>query len=432
MSRSKAIYGLALGLVTFHLGCNSPAGLQETAPPKVSTIIPIQETIPIFLEENGETEAVEQAVVSARVRGILESIEFEPNDRVEEGTPLFMIEQKEFLAAVASAEANVSSVKAELSAAEAAVGVSDARIAASKAAVAVAKAELGRFESLSKQQAASQSELDKARADLETAVAAVQGNEAAKTADEASVINAQAKLEKAEADLAQVRIDLERTTIRSPISGQVTKTMVKRGNLVEDGTALVEIVQNDPIWANFNISERFLLALERETKRDENNSADVSSVKVELQRSGDKGFPFAGNLDYFDPKIDQDTGTMQLRAVFENPPGRENFLLPGLFVRVRVQIGEYEDALLIPERAVSRDQVSAFVYVVGEDNKAVRKNVRLGIKYNDAIVIESGIDAQDAVIVDGIQRVRPGIPVEPEPAAVPEATEPELSVQPEA
>ena len=170
--------------------------------------------------------------------------------------------------------------------------------------------------------------------------------------------------------------------------------MVKRGNLVENGTPLIEIVKNDPIWANFNISERFLLDFERASNRNEDNRIDPTNVKVQLQRSGDTGFPFEGHLDYYDPKIDQDTGTLQLRAVFDNKPANGSILLPGLFVRVRVQIGQYENALLIPERAIGRDQVGAFVYVVGEDNKAVRKNVKLGTKHEDMMVIEAGLDPE--------------------------------------
>lgn len=189
--------------------------------------------------------------------------------------------------------------------------------------------------------------------------------------------------------------------------------MVKRGNLVESGTPLVEIVKNDPIWANFNVSERFVLDLERTSKREQDNSIDPSNIKVQLQRSGDVGFPFEGHLDYYDPKIDQDTGTLQLRAVFDNKGERGSVLLPGLFIRVRVQIGEYENALLIPERAIGRDQVGTFVYVVDNDKKAVRKNVNLGTKRDDMIVIESGLEPGDSVIVDGIQRVRAGIEVDP-------------------
>jgi RND family efflux transporter MFP subunit len=167
------------------------------------------------------------------------------------------------------------------------------------------------------------------------------------------------------------------------------------------------------MWANFNISERFLLNLEREPKRHRDNSIDLTDIKVQLQRSGDVGFPFDGHLDFYEPKVDQDTGTLQLRAVFDNKPDQKSRLLPGLFVRVRVQIGQYEDALLIPERAIGRDQAGTFVYVVGNDNKAARKNVKLGTKQNDLIVIQSGLDQSDSVIVDGIQRVRPGIEVDP-------------------
>ncbi len=156
------------------------------------------------------------------------------------------------------------------------------------------------------------------------------------------------------------------------------KTMVKRGNLVENGTPLIEIIKNDPIWANFTISERLLLDLERESKRNAGDSIDPASVKVQLQRSGDVDFPFEGHLDYIDPKVDQDTGTLQLRAAFDNPEGRGTLLLPGLFVRVRVQIGQYEDAILIPERAISRDQVGTFVYVVDKDRKASAETSRLG------------------------------------------------------
>ena len=146
--------------------------------------------------------------------------------------------------------------------------------------------------------------------------------------------------------------------------------MVKRGNLVENGTPLIEIVRNDPIWANFTISERFLLDFERESRRQADNSIDPTNVKVQLQRSGDTGFPFEGHLDYYDPKIDQNTGTLQLRAVFENTHDRGSILLPGLFVRVRVEIGQYENALLIPERAIGRDQAGTFVYVVDKRKKS--------------------------------------------------------------
>jgi RND family efflux transporter MFP subunit len=412
MLRVILTLGLFVCASIVHVGCTPGTAYQPPPPPKVAVVKPVVETIPIFIEENGQTEAVEQAIVQARVRGILKEIKFQPGSFVAEGTPLFEIEQEQYLASVESAKATINSAKAALATAEAAVGVADASIAATDAAIKVAEAEFNRMEGLIVTKAVAQSEYDVARAQLETSVAARQGAVAAKIASEADVINAKAQVSKAEADLEQAQLDLERTVVVAPISGQITKTMVKRGNLVDNGTPLIEIIKNDPIWANFNISERFLLDLERNSGRSENNSIDPTKIKVQLQRSGDKGFPFEGHLDYYDPRIDQDTGTLQLRAEFENKPGGGQILLPGLFVRVQVQIGEYENALLIPERAISRDQVGAYVYVVDQDRKAARKNVKLGIKHNEMMVVESGLDANDSVIVDGIQRVRTGIEVD--------------------
>ncbi len=420
MLRLKLLLSVSLimGAAALQVGCDNKPAYQVPPPPKVTTVTPVVETVPIFLEENGETEAVEQAVVQSRVRGILEEIKISPDSPVVEGeTVMFVIEQREYEAAVQAAKAAVSSSAAALNATKAALGVADARIAATIAEINVRKAEFDRSERLLKNNAIAQSEMDTATANLETANAAKQGAEAAKTAAEAEINNAAAALEKAQADLIQSEIELERTVIVAPISGRVTKTLVKRGNLVENGTPLVEIVKNEPIWANFNINERFLLTLERRTKREIGEDKRVKgNIVVKLKRSGDKDFTFTGLLDYFAPKVDQDTGTLKVRAVFDNKDS-EKLLLPGLFVRVQVQIGNIENAILIPERAVNRDQTGAFIYVVDSENKAVRTPVSLGTRYQTMIVVESGIEPTDSIIVDGLQRVRPGIEVAPTPLA---------------
>ena len=413
MLRAKLTLGFIVCVVIVQVGCQPHNAYQTPPAPQVTAVKPVVETVPIFLEENGQTEAVEQAVVQARVRGILQEIKFQPNSFVTEGTPLFLIEQQEYLAAVESAEATVTSAKAALETAEAALGVADAGIAAADAAIKVAQADFNRMENLVATKAVAQSDFESARAQLETSLAARQGAVAARVANEAEISNAQAQVVKAEADLKQAELDLQRTVVHAPISGRITKTMVKRGNLVENGTPLIEIVRNDPIWANFTISERFLLDFERESKRKKDDSLDPTNVKVQLQRSGDIGFPFEGHLDYYDPRIDQNTGTLQLRAVFKNSDDRGSILLPGLFVRVRVEIGQYENALLVPERAIGRDQAGTFVYVVDTDSKAVRKNVKVGTRHHDMLVIETGLDPSDLVVVDGLQRVRPGIEVDP-------------------
>ncbi len=423
MLQLKLTIGLIVCGLVIQTGCKPESAYQAPGPPRVVAVKPEIDTVPIFLEENGQTEAVEQAVVLARVRGILQEIKFKPDSEVTEGTPgttdepgtpgtlLFQIEKQEYEAIVRSRDATVKSAKAELASANAAIGIAQASIDTAKAEIDVATAELGRISKLKENDAVSQSEFDAALANVARAKAALKGAEADQVAKNADITNAEAKVAKALADLANAQLDLDRTDIFAPISGRVTKAMVKRGSMVENGTPLVEIVKDNPIWANFSINERFLLKLERESNRAD-GERDLSKIRVQLQRSGDVGFPFEGHLDYADPKIDQDTGTLQLRAVFENPRGKSN-LRPGLFVRVRVQIGQYDTALLIPERAIGRDQVGSFVYVVDSENKAVRKNVMLGVKHKGKIVIESGLDPGDSVIVDGIQRVRAGIDVNP-------------------
>lgn len=413
MIRSNLLMGLWVSVIAIQLGCKPESAYQTPPPPKVTIAKPNVDNVPIFLIENGQTEAVEQAVVQAQVRGILQEIKFEPNDEVTEGTPLFLIEQQEYAAAVESAKATLSSARAALKTAQAAIDVADAKISAADAAIKVSEAEFNRMENLKTSNAVSQSEYDAAKAQLDVSKAAMLGEQAEKKAKEADVANAQAQVEKAIADLAQADLDLTRTVVVAPIGGRITRTIVKRGNLVDNGSDLVEIVKNDPIWANFNISERFLLTLENNYERHADETINPKNVKVELQRSGDVGFPFQGHLDYYDPKINQNTGTLQLRAIFDNKPNADGNLLPGMFVRVRIQIGALENALLIPERAVSRDEAGTFVYIVDNENKAVRKNVQLGPKQEERVAVEAGLEQGDSVIIDGIQRVRPGAEVDP-------------------
>lgn len=413
MVQSKLTLGLLAGALVIQVGCQPKSTYQSPPPPKVSVVNPTVDTVPFFLEENGQTEAAEQAVVRARVPGILQEIKFNPDSKVSKGTLLFQIEQDEYLAAKESAVATVSSAKALLGSAKAAIGVADAKIASAEAAKKVSQAEFDRKKILFDENAISQSEFDGALAERDSAIAAKLGAEADKAAKETEIANAEAQIEKAEADLANKQLDLDRTTIAAPISGRVTKAMVKLGNLVESGEPLVEIVQTNPIWANFNLSERFVLDFQKASNRKDGQRVKPNEVKVQLQRSGDTGFPFEGTLEYIAPKIDQDTGTLQLRAIFDNPEENDAVLVPGLFVRVRVQIGVYENALLIPERATARDQVGTYVFVVDNDKKAIRKNVELGTKQGDMVVITSGLVPDDSVIVDGLQRVRSGLEVDP-------------------
>lgn len=399
-------------------GCQPANTYQPPPPPAVTLSQPVVRTIPVFHEETGRTEAVDQAMVRARVGGILEEFNVQPDDQVKQGVQLFQIEKREYQVKVEAAEAAVTSARAAVDTALAAVTVADAEIAGAQAAVSVTQADFNRLDGLLKQNAIAQSEWDAAEAALETAKAQRQGYDAAKKAAEAEVANARAALDKANADLSQAKLDLEWTSVVSPISGRVTRTLVKRGNLVKPGDDLIEVIQNDPIWVNFNISERFLLQMQREAReagKPKFSPSNPPDVVVWLKRSDDSGFPYQGKLDYYDPKVDQDTGTLLLRAVFDNgADGELAPLLPGMFVRVRFQIGNEVDAILIPQQAIGRDQVGAYVYVVDSSNRAERRNVTLGTRDEDMVAVTSGLAAGDSIVVSGLQRVRPGAEVDPQ------------------
>ncbi len=407
----------AVSLVTalsMVVGCETESAYQPAPPPKVVIAKPVVKTIPIYHEENGETEAVEQAMVRSRVSGIVEEIKFQPDQTVEKDELLYQIEQKAYLAALESAQAAVSSAEAALASAQADIQVADAGIEAATAQIAADRAEFERMDDLKNSNAISQNEWDTAKAKLGTSEAAKQGTIANKAVAEAQAKNAQAQLDKAKADLRQAELDLEWTKVVAPIAGQINRTLVKEGNLVDPGSELVEITKLNPIWANFNLNERLVLDLEKKhrSEDDATDRFDPTKVKVDLQRLGEKEYLFSGHLDYVDPKINQETSTIQLRAVFDNPEQGNRLLLPGMFVRVRIQLATRENAKLIPERAISRDAVGTYVYVVDAQNIARRKNVVVGPKQDGMIVIED-LGADETVIVDGIQRVRPGEEVDP-------------------
>ncbi|NIL98245.1 MAG: efflux RND transporter periplasmic adaptor subunit [Planctomycetales bacterium] len=331
---------------------------------------PIQKTVKLYLIENGQTEPVDKADVRARVQGFLEEIRFQEGQKVEVGQVLYVIEQREYRAARDSA-------KADLEIAE--------------VAVKRAGLEFERQESLLKENATSQSRWEQARAERD---------------------GAQAARDKARAALDRAELDFEYTEVKANIAGNISETFVKQGNLVDDGTLLATITQYDPIWAKFNISERYVNEFQRQApERPQRQEIDVRHIGAELQRDGDQGFPFQGNLTYVDMQgIDPGTGTLMIKAEFSNP---EKVILPGNSVRVRVAVGEKENALLIPERAVGADQVGRYGYVLSGEGKAERRNFVLGPKYGRLVVVEQGLKADDMVIIDGLQRVRDGSPVTP-------------------
>ena len=402
--RPKTFNGLLiLGWISTVIGCSSSKNAYEPPPPPEVTVAqPIRQTVTPFLDQNGVIEAVDEAEVRARVRGFLQSVNFEPGQEVKANDVIYQIEPDQYQAAVNSAKATVAS-------AEAAIAVANSLVKTAEAETKKAEQNLAREKSLMQQNAGSQATLD-------AAVAANDGAAAALDSAEANVESAIAAKGSSVASLAQAQLDLDYTTVKSPISGRISATEVKQGNLVENGAKLATIVNRSQVFANFSVSDREMLRFMRAERAEldpgEKLAApDWSKTKVFLKREGDEGFPFEGVLDYVDQTgIDASTGTLRLRAQFEN---RDDSLIPGLFVSVRIPTGTSVDSMLIPEYAVLRDQRGQYVLVVNAERKVERIAVTVAKTISGWAMIEKGLTNDSRVVIDGLQRARPGLEVTP-------------------
>jgi RND family efflux transporter MFP subunit len=372
---SAALAGAAFALC----GCEKSGEFVPPPPPQVTVQPPSVREVTTYREFTGRTEAVDTVEVRARVKGFLESVDFEPGAKVRAGDPgdesdpgdlLFTIESAPFVAAVDSARA---------------------ALAQQVAAQELAQVTLDRAQTAYDKGAVSEIEMAEKRAELDAAKAAVDA--------------AQAALQTAE-------IDLSYTRIYAPISGRISRELVSVGNLVGAGesTLLTTIVQDDPIYAYVNISERDLLRYLAEGRP--SRRPREQRTHVLLQTADGETYKHEGEVDFADNRVDSTTGTVQVRAVFPNPDGK---LFPGLFVRVLAP-DETGEQMLVPEVALLRDLAGAYVLVADDEDIVQRRDVQLGSRIQTERIIASGLEPGDRVIVNGIQRAIPGNPVSPQEA----------------
>lgn len=374
-------HALALLAVVALAGCEEANTYVEPPPPKVSVAQPLVEDIIDYLEMTGTTVASARVDVRARVSGELQSMHFQPGTEVEAGDLLFVIDPREY-------EAELEAARAELAAAE--------------AQVRRAGIESQRAKNLYKKKAGSEADVVRWRGDLEVAGAEVK---------------------RAQATLDQAQLDLNYTEVVAPISGRVGRNRVDVGNFVGSGdaTVLTEITEFNPMYAYFNLNERDLLRLHSAyRKRVEERGLDPrvdpdrkADIKVFLGLANEEGYPHEGIADFSESGLDANTGTLQLRGVFDNP-GPVTKILPGLFGRIRMPVALRADAPLVSERAIGADQSGRFVLVVNGDNVIEKRNIVQGQLDDGMRVIEDGVEPGEWVVVNGLQRARPGAKVEPQ------------------
>ena len=340
-------------------------------PPKVDVGLPVQKAVTRYLDATGNTAPIQTVDLVARVQGFLESINYKDGGFVKQGTTLFTIEPETY--------------KLKLEQAQAAE-------AGSKSSLNEAEIDFKRQTSLVAKQAATQATLDTSTS----------------TRD-----NAQANLQQAEANTRIAAINYGYTNVAAPFDGVVSAHLVSVGELVgvASPTQLATIVQLDPIYVNFNVNEQDVLRIRAEARRRGLTSRDLEQFPIEVGLQTETGYPHKGKLDYAAPTLNLSTGTLAVRGVLPNP---DRILLPGYYVRVRIPIDQQHDALLVPDVALGSDQAGRYVLVVNGDNVVEQRKVRTGPLEGDLRVIESGLNADDRVVIAGLLRAIPGQKVDPQ------------------
>jgi membrane fusion protein (multidrug efflux system) len=369
--------------------------------------------VPIFADFAAQTYARDMVEVRGRVEGYIERWLFKPGAEVQAGQVLYVLDLRPYEAAVAQAKGNLKQGEADLEFARRQVSLlqAEANLASAQANLVKAQHDYERLRPLVEANAASQQDLD-------AAVAALKANEANVKANKANVdqvalttrtqIDAmQAKTESLKAALQTAELNLGYGTIRAQISGRIGDTLVPVGGLVTPNSPqpLTTIVPLDPTWVRFKVTESEYLTW---TKGGRGLLGGELPLKLILADNSE--FPWNGHIENSLNQMDPKTGTLELQARFPNP---RHTALPGQFGRVRVQVEERRNALLVPQRAVQQLQSIQTVYVVGAGNKVAVRPVKTGSRVGELWVIEQGLQPGDRVIVEGQLRVRPGVTVEP-------------------
>jgi membrane fusion protein, multidrug efflux system len=343
--------------------------MAQMPPAAVSIAAVATQEIQEFKEFSGRLEAIDKAEIRPRITGTIDAVHFQEGSMVKKGDLLFTIDPRPFAAEVARAEA---------------------AIAAAATAAEFAATEAERARNLIKNNTVSQRVLDAKENDSRTA---------------------EANLQAAQAALRTAKLNLDYARITAPISGRISRAEITVGNLVESGLnapVLTTIVTSSPIYASIDMDEQTFLKYVREQAINNDKSR---GIPVNVYLADKEQAPLAGSIKSFDNQLNATSGTIRVRAIVDNKDGS---LVPGMFVQVQVGAATMRSVALITDRAIGTDQSKKFVYVVGDDKMPIYREVTLGNSFNGMRVIESGLQPGEKIIINGLQHVRPGVPVAPE------------------
>jgi membrane fusion protein (multidrug efflux system) len=357
--------GLALGFALL-------AGCAEETPPERTIEVVVDEVVLESYQPRvryvGRLQAQDDVAIQAKVSGFLASREFREGDLVQAGSVLYTLDRSEYEAALARARANLSAAVANQ---------------------ANAERNYRRGKELLPKGAISQAEMDNLTAQK---------------------LDADARIEGARAEVTSAEVNLGFTTITAPITGRIGRSAVAVGDLVGPNTGdFTTLVSIDPIEALFQVSESTYISAISGNMEDGLDADELRRIEVTLELANGEEYPEVGRLDYFANRIDQSTGTLEARALI---PNSHSVLVPGQYVRVILQDTRLQEDLFLPQASVQADQQGSFVLVVNDDNVVVRRNVELGDRMDDLVLVRKGVSEGERVIVRGLQAVRPGMSVQ--------------------
>jgi RND family efflux transporter MFP subunit len=350
-------------------------GASSQSPPPVSVAKPVVKDIIERTDFIGRFDAVDQVDIRARVSGYLDKVHFQDGTFVKMGDLLFTIDPRPYRNALEQSQSAVTSSQVRLE---------------------FAQSDLDRAEQLRRTGNIPDQLFDQRRQ---------------------AFLTAKAELDRAQAALRQAQLDVEFTQVRSPLSGRISRKLVSEGNLVNaNETILTNVLTLDPIQFYFDVDERSFLAYSRQSQGGTRTTANGDTNEVVLTLTDERLGQRKGQLDFVDNRLDAASGTIRLRAIFDN---KDLFLTPGLFGRVTIGASDPYRGILLPDEAIGSDQDRRVVYVVGENNVVSLKPVRIGPRIDGYRVIRDGLTGNETLVVNGLVRVRAGAPITPQMTTLP-------------